>query len=396
MTYTELLQQLTSISFRGMKLGLENMHKLDAKLQFPSRAFASIHVGGSNGKGSVCTKIATALQASGKRVGLYTSPHIATFRERIRINGAMISEEEVSIGLKTLFALLEETHIPATFFEVTTLLAFLHFATQKVDIAVLEVGLGGRLDATNIVLPSLSIITSISLEHTDLLGNTLESIAKEKAGIIKPHVPILTGPRTPQEPISTIASELKSPHIKTTGTFSTFEEENRATSKRAMEHLQLPSHSIQKGLEALPPCRMQEINQRVILDVAHNPDGLQQLFKSLRAKYPNKRYRVVCGLSKNKDLSGCLANLTQNASFLHLTEAKNPRAASALELENLLIGFSNYAVNPDVSACVKDALAAAAPDELIVICGTFFIMAEARKALGVIDPTDPALISEKL
>ena len=183
MAYLDLIQHLLTVNLEaGIKLGLQNVERLQEILHYPDRSFTSIHVAGTNGKGSVCIKVARALEKAGYRTGLYTSPHISSFRERIRINGKMITEEAVESILPPLFKVIEEAGIPATFFEITTFLAFLYFAREKVDFAVLETGLGGRLDATNIVSPCLSVITSISLDHTEILGGSCEEIAHEKGG----------------------------------------------------------------------------------------------------------------------------------------------------------------------------------------------------------------------
>lgn len=395
--YSEQLERLYAISLHGMKFGLENIQKLDALLGHPSRICQVVHIAGTNGKGSVSTKIAKGLQASGKRVGLYTSPHIATFRERIRIQGEMIVEEEAAQLLEEIFDLIDRTKIPATFFEVTTLLAFLCFARHNLDIAVLEVGLGGRLDATNIVSPILSVITSISMDHTDLLGTTLESIAREKAGIIKPFAPVLAGPRTPQNLFADIAAANKSPFFWVEGTFPSYEEENCAVAKRAMELLGIEPQAIQAGLPALPPCRMEEVKPGIILDVGHNPDGLERLFCSLRHKYPNSSMRVVCALSKNKDLTGCFAILRQYASFIHLTEAPGSRAAKVSHLASLLDqqGYQHFSQEVSIAVSIHQALASLQEKQILVICGTFFMMADAREALGICEPRDRCLVSEK-
>lgn len=394
--YSKQLERLYAISLHGMKFGLENMQRLDSHFGYPSRAYPSVHIAGTNGKGSVSTKIARALQAAGKTVGLYTSPHIATFRERVRIRGEMIAEYETACLLEEIFTVIDRSHIPATFFEVTTLLAFIYFARRNVDIAVLEVGLGGRLDATNIVSPVLSVITSISLDHTELLGGTVEAIAREKAGIIKPAVPILAGPRTPRNPIEEIALACSSPYFRVEGSFPSYEDENRAVAQHAMELLGVTPQAILEALPALPPCRMEEVKPGIILDVAHNPDGLEQLFRSLRYKYPNHAFRVVCGLSKSKDLGACLNILKENASFIHVTEAQGTRAAKASDLAFLLGAYPHFSYDCSIKASVDQALVCRQPDELLIICGTFFIMADAREALGLCDPRDPSPVSEKI
>lgn len=398
MDYHTCILKLYALTLTGMKLGLNNIQALDALFGYPSRAFPVIHVGGSNGKGSVCTKIAAALRHSGKNVGLYTSPHISTFRERIQINGKMIAEEEVATLLTEIFCKLETTPIPVTFFEVTTLLCFLFFARSGLDMAVLEVGLGGRFDATNIASSSLSIITSISLEHTDLLGKELELIAKEKAGIIKQNIPVLVGPKADFSTIREQAREKNSPFYSIREQFDDFEMENRAIAKRALELLAIPELSVQSGLAAKPPCRFEEVKERVILDVAHNPDGFERLFRSLRLHDSEGPYTVVCGLSKNKDLASCLAVLKQHAFQIILTQANHERAASADSLAEILSALefpkSRLSVMPAISSAVAAALQLNSKGTLL-ICGSFFIMAEARLALHIEEPTDFLHLVEK-
>lgn len=304
MSYSGLLQKLLAINGRGE---IENVRKIQRLLGFPDRQFASVHVAGTNGKGSVCIKMAGALQAAGFKTGLYTSPHLDCYRERIRINGEMIPEQEVEKGLTFLFSLLEGENTPATFFEITTLLAFRYFAQEKVDIAVIETGLGGRLDATNVIHPVLSVITSISLDHTEFLGNTIEAIAQEKGGIIKERVPVVIGPHVPLDSIHPIAREKISPCHQVRGYFKTFEEENCAIARAALESLpfQLSQQAIEEGLKKQQPCRF-EVIEGAILDVAHNPDGISHLFDAIAHHYPDRPLRLLFGLSKSKDIEGCL------------------------------------------------------------------------------------------
>lgn len=408
MSYSRLIHKLYSVGMtNGMKLGLSNSQRLNAALNFPDQSYEVIHVAGTNGKGSTTKKIAAALQHNGHRVGLYTSPHISCFRERIRINGEMISEADVERYLTKIFSIVEQEQIPATFFELTTALALYYFAKNRVDVAVIETGLGGRLDATNIVTPTLSVITSISLDHTDLLGNSIEAIACEKAGIIKPRIPIVLGPRLPLQLFKTIAHARCSPCIPVTGTFDDFEAENCAIARTALETLGVPEKAIQAGLEARLPCRLEEItfpqsSANVILDVAHNPDGLLHLFSALKRRYPAHRIRAVCGLSQNKDLASCLAVLRQYCVHLHLVEATNGRAASARELHAILKAQgtpdSQLTINSNIAEAINQAVAHAGkhPQEIVVICGTFFIMSAARAALGITEPCDPIDLNEKL
>ena len=367
-----------------MKLGLEQMRKLDALFGFPSQKFQSIHVAGTNGKGSVTTKIATSLQVKGKKIGLYTSPHISTFRERIRINGEMIPQEVADEILQEM----RGKGIKCTFFEAMTLMAFLYFAQEEVDIAVLEVGMGGRLDATNIVTPLLSIITSIQLDHTCHLGKTLEAIAFEKAGIIKPGIPVLTGPKARTFPIFEIrAKEEKSSYFSLQADFGNYEEENREIAKKALQLL--PFEYDVRGLESIPPCRFERFEKEIpiILDVAHNPGGFEALFQRLKGK----KIHVLMGLGGDKEVKETLQVVAQHATFIHLTQSDNPRAACAQDLGKSLLqlGYKDFEVDPDpLSAFRKARVHALKKGAHLCVCGTFYIMSAIRKELGILEPSD--------
>lgn len=393
MPYASLIQKLFQVNlFNGKKNGLENCHRLDRLLGFPHRQFQSIHIAGTNGKGSTATKMARALEAAGYKVGLFTSPHISCFRERICINGEKIPAEIVVELLTKLFSLVEEASIPATFFEITTSLAFLYFAREKIDFAVFETGLGGRWDATNIMTPLLSIITSISLDHTEILGNTIDAIALEKAGIIKPHIPVFIGPRVPYKVIKQVADALKSPCMQVDQMSSTFEEENRSIAKAALNHLSglihLPEKAIKLGLTARPPCRFEQVCQRplVIMDVAHNPDALHQLFNAAKIHYPKDKLRLLFGLSKSKDIGACLAIMAQYGHFFYPVEAANGKCVAAQDLEKGLrdLGiaegriFSYSSVGESVRQARQDA---EREGQILLVCGTFFIMDEVRSGL---------------
>lgn len=403
-SYPALLHRLLHTNlYGGIKLGLNNPFSLDAVLNYPSQQFRSIHIAGTNGKGSVSTKVAAACQAAGWRTGLYTSPHIACFRERIKVNGTMIPEEAAESGLQALFALVDTHHIPATFFEITTLLAFLHFANEKVDIGIIETGLGGRLDATNILTPLLSVITSISLDHTEILGQTVEAIAQEKAGIIKPGIPVVIGPRVPLPVIQAAAETCASQVHRVTGMFDDYHQENTAIARKAMDVLKLPSHAIDAGIDALPPCRLESVDtssNTVILDVAHNPDGLNELFQAIKQRHPQKALSLVFGLSSNKDVASCLAILLKHGTTFHLVEGTNGRAVPKAKMKQMLIAMGANTANLHCAPSITDGVVQGISDAkkcggIVVVCGTFFIMAEARKALGIIDPQDPFDLNER-
>lgn len=380
--YNQALKKLYSLNQYGShKLGLQNPLVLAQLSANPEKTFPTVHVAGSNGKGSVATKIAKGFELSGKKVGLYTSPHLVNFRERIQINGVCITEEEVLCGLNRLFSLMDTHHIPATYFEVVTMLAFFHFSANHVDIAIIEAGLGGRLDATNIITPILSVITSISLEHTETLGDTLELIAEEKAGIIKPGVPVVIGPTVPIEPISKKASETKSDIHQVQGSFQSYHEENNAVAGKAMAILGLNEKVIHAAFKAVPPCRMEIVSCEPLtyLDVAHNPSALEMLFKTIRRTHPTEPIRVVCGLSANKDLAGCAAVLRAHAAHLHWVQAPNPRGAPVDLLSPLIPGGATETTVRE--GVLKATEAAKKRGEILVICGTFFMMEEVKLAL---------------
>lgn len=395
--YTTLLKQLYSINrSSGMKLGLDNVQRLNKALGDPVKEFQTIHVAGTNGKGSVSTKIAAALQFSGKKVGLYTSPHLSCFRERIRINQTMISENEMLSLLPLILETAKQLTIPATFFELTTMLAFLHFAKNDIEIAVIETGLGGRLDATNIVKPLLTTITSIGLDHTEVLGNTLEQIAMEKAGIIKPGIPLVIGPKVPYDLMKKETDKYKSSCIEVSGIFASYEEENRAIAKRCLEILGIPPIHITQGLEITPSCRMQLFHHKeipIILDVAHNPDGIAALITSLQHRFPHSNFRTICGFSSNKDIVSCVSLLQKISSHFYLVQSASNRSLSKESLQNILLSLGQPKSTITIPKTVQEIFALVQkdtqPNEMVLVCGSFFIMGEIREALGINEPHDP-------
>ncbi len=383
-TYNQCLDRLYQvITTQRSRFHLENAHALNRALSFPTSTYPTIHVAGSNGKGSVTTKIAKALECAGYRVGLYTSPHLFCFRERIAINSTLISEEEVVAGLEPLFSLVKE----ATFFELVTFLAFDYFRKKNVDVALIETGLGGRFDATNVIEPILTVITSISREHCQLLGEDLEQIAAEKAGILKPHIPVVIGPKARSQSIYQRAQELHCPLVASKKISYFFDEENSAVAQLALEqlssHFSIDTQALQQGLAVRPACRF-ERHQDVIFDVAHNPDAVFYLLQALHTFFPERNLRFVVGFSKDKEYDLCLELIADVACHIHLVMAPMPRAASPHELQEALKNE-----DPDLSTThcsiqegVTEAHAVAqAKGEILVVCGSFYIMAEAKQAL---------------
>ncbi len=382
--YAKVLETISKLP-KGKGKNLSRMENLCRFFGHPERSYPTIHVAGTNGKGSVCTKIAAALNEEGYRCGLYTSPHITTFRERIQIGGKMISEEE----LCALFTDVQKHSFELTFFEMATILAFLYFREQNVDVAVIETGLGGKWDATNVVQPLASVITSIGFDHMELLGNTLEEIALEKAGIIKPGIPVVIGPDTPQALFLRISKEQKSPLFQSEYRCFDYDVENREIARLALKviepHFPLEGYSIAKGLEAKPPCRFEKHKEEkeIILDVAHNAHGFDRLIERLLAEYPNHRYRFVVGFSKGKEIEACANLIQQIAHAVHLVSGDHPRLASVAEISR---AFSLDAKQEtSIAEGIQNALHSSAEEEIVVVAGSFFIMPEARAAISFVN-----------
>lgn len=394
-SYEEWLKELFSINVsKGMDLGLKRMELALKKLGNPEKSYKTIHVAGTNGKGSVCLKIAKALESMGRKVGLYTSPHISTYRERIRVQGEMISKEDVERLLSEIMSAAEGS----TYFEITTLLGLTYFAEKKVDYAVIETGMGGRLDATNILNPIISIVTSISLDHTETLGKTIEAIAQEKAGIIKENTPIVVGPKLPHFLFEKEALFKNAPFYKTEGQFVSYDEENNATSKKAMEVLKFPQEAIETGLKVRPSCRMEKIPHKdlaypIIFDVGHNPGGLTALFQMIRKEFGQIPITLIMGMSKEKDQISCLEIVKKEASRFHFVEAINGRGENRENLRNKLLELGESEDRIKTHSTIKEGVlegikTAKSLQSLLVITGSFFIMAEARRILGIQEEID--------
>lgn len=355
----------------------------------PQLRFQSIHVAGTNGKGTTVCKIASCLMQEKRKVGVYTSPHISAFEERIAINGARISKEAVERSFQPVFELEERFHISLSYFEYITLASFLYFAEQQCDVVVVETGLGGRFDATNVVDPLVSVITSISLDHTQLLGNTIEEITYEKAGIIKENKPCVIGPCVPYDLVEPYAQKLKSPLYQVTGTFANFEEENSAIAAKVVELLGVSPEASRKGLQACPPCRFEKVHRNelscdVVLDVAHNPQAIERLLERLENEFPQKPIIAIYGASKDKDYKTCIQKLANKCQELTFVAASYHRAARE---EELLQAADSIGVKvPYAFSCVEEALhngivQAKKCEGVVVVCGTFYIMDEVARLL---------------
>jgi dihydrofolate synthase/folylpolyglutamate synthase len=424
-TITYLFARLPMYQMIGKaayKADLKTPKALDKYFGHPHRKFTSIHVAGTNGKGSVSHMLAAALMAEGYKVGLYTSPHLKDFRERIRINGAVIPAEEVVAFVNEHHAQIEKTQ--ASFFEMTTAMAFDYFARCRADIAVVETGMGGRLDATNIIRPALSVITNIGLDHTEHLGGTLEAIAREKAGIIKRRTPVLIGAFSPctENVFRETARKQKAPlqfskdrlHVMFDGMFGsrqhfiirfsdapsvarrvsidlpgTCQRLNLRTALAALDILRTLPHPVPvrtdsfiKGLEYVARDtglrgRWETLSHRplVICDTGHNAHGLRHAFLQL-ANTPHRHLHIVFGVVADKDLSAILPLMPRNASY-YFTRAPQPRAldAAALAAQCSAAGLCGEVV-PGVRQALDLAKSRAAFDDLIFVGGSNFVVAE--------------------
>lgn len=412
MTYAEAVGWLYSTQLFGIKLGLENMRRLWAGLERelstakPAEAEPPcfIHVAGTNGKGSVCAMLDSILRTAGVRTALYTSPHLVTFRERARIDGRMISEEEVAAGLTRIRALVADWQPPPTFFEITTALALGWFCEQRAQVAVLETGLGGRLDATNIVTPAVSVLTEIAHDHEKYLGSSLAEIALEKAGIIKPGVPVVSAPQKAE-----VVREVIAAAARDTGSALHFVEQPWAegpiglagshqkwnaalafsalrTGGKAVVLLDAAVNAAKPGLERVEwPGRFQRAGERFILDGAHNPAAAQQLAATWQEVFGTGKATLILGVMRDKDVRGVCAALAPVAARVFAVTVQNPRSSLAPDLAAVV-----RSVAPDLEvgefAHLGEAIAAAERHaELVLIAGSLFLVGEALVALRLTD-----------
>ncbi len=394
-----------NIGAGAYKEGLANTHALDRHFGLPHQRFHTIHVAGTNGKGSVSSTLAAILQSAGLKVGLYTSPHLVDFRERIRVNGEMISEQRVVDFVEEERAFFEPLY--PSFFELTTALAFLYFAEQQVDVAVVEVGLGGRLDCTNIIRPDLSIITNISFDHQQFLGDTLALIAREKAGIMKDGVPVVVGetnghPEVREVFVQTaeqhrspirLADEEYWPHVDCQ-LEGNYQQANMATVQCAISELRKQAFYAEKLTDEVVATGMQHVCELTglqgrwqivdtkpltICDVGHNEAGITHVVEQLNEQ-PHPHLRIVFGMVGDKDYERAMelmATLGPRASF-YLTQPSSERAlpAEVLAATARKHGLNVRACVPNIKEAVEAARAHANPDDLIFIGGSCYLIAD--------------------
>ena len=413
------LPMFSRLGASAFKSDLTNTIKLCEAAGNPQLRFKSIHIAGTNGKGSTSHMVAAILQSAGFKTGLYTSPHLKDFRERIKINGEMVEEDFVIDFTDRFMPMIEE--IEPSFFEITVAMAFSWFAQQKVDIAVIEVGLGGRLDSTNIITPELSVITNIGYDHMNMLGDTLEQIAGEKAGIIKKGIPAVIGETLPatkpvfenkakeadapiyfaseqrwipewkrekQKLIVTVGithtDERKDYHLELTGLYQT---KNLLTVLEAVNQLQLQGWKIEekyvdegllhvKKLTGLHG-RWEVINHHpfTVLDVGHNEDGIKQITEQL--EHCNfQKLHIIIGMVKDKDI-GKILSLLPKYAFYYFTKAQIPRGLPEIELAEKAIEFELLGKSfPAVMEAFQHAVDHAHKDDMILVCGSVFVVGE--------------------
>jgi dihydrofolate synthase/folylpolyglutamate synthase len=387
LSYKEALAWLYGLQRFGIKLGLENIQRLIAELGVDLAGARVIHVAGTNGKGSVCAMIDSIARVKGYRTGLFTSPHLISFRERIRINGQMISDTDVALGLTKIRALATNWAPPPTFFEVATGLALQHFAGNKLDIIILETGLGGRLDATNAVASTVSVITAIDLDHQKWLGDSIEQIAGEKAGIIKPHTPVICAPQPfPAEGvIEARATESKAPFQLVyerygpmpVGLHGAHQKQNAALAIAALRaaKIDIDNSAITRGLLSVEwPARFQRWDHRTIIDGAHNPMAARALADTWRETFGGQRTTLVLAVLDDKDLRGICEALSPISQHAILPRIRSERAANPQELAKI---FINLGVPCQIGGTVPEALEKARAREApILITGSLHFAGE--------------------
>ena len=371
--FSTLLKSLFNLQRLGIKLGLEHTFRLLDFIGNPQDDLTMIHVAGTNGKGSTCAMIASIIHAYGKNVGLYTSPHLIRFNERIRINGNPIPDKAIIRFMKKVSPAVQE--IESTFFETTTAMAFDYFKEQKVDVAVIETGLGGRLDSTNVIQPRVTVISHISMDHMDILGKDIEKITNEKAGIIKKNVPLIITNQMPKvknillkkakyerAPVTELGA-ISNISTKTSGTNFQYKDDEYFTSlvgehqalnaALAIECInqfepELQNKTIYYGLRKVCwPARIQQLDDRLYYDVAHNEDGLTFFLKTIRSIFPDVPISGLFCLKGDKDFNSLAENLSGQFSNLFVTTDQNRLLLSTEKVSEklILLGIKNEPVD---------------------------------------------------
>ena len=397
MTYPEAIHWLYELRLFGSKLGLENPRKLAAHAGNPHDQLNIIHVAGTNGKGSVCAMLESIYRRAGYKTGLFTSPHLVSFRERIQINRELVPEADVVNLTECMQALLR--HFPAdrppTFFEVVTVMALEQFARKKCDVVLLETGLGGRLDATNIVTPIASVITSIALDHQQHLGDTIAEIAAEKAGIIKPEIPVFSTAHQPEisEVIWNVAAQNKAPleFIDTevdTCLAGKHQRQNAALAQATVQALQdvfpIDDQAIVDGLAnvhwAVRAQCFEKDNQRLLIDAAHNPGSAEALRDVLQANFPGQRHTLVIGMLADKNWKPFLEIIAPTADRVVCIPVSSERTLAPFQLAE---ECHRYCAQVIQAESLSKGLESIKDDSFVVITGSIYLVGEAMEALGL-------------
>ncbi|MBQ2346094.1 MAG: bifunctional folylpolyglutamate synthase/dihydrofolate synthase [Kiritimatiellae bacterium] len=397
----KFLEELAARRRFGMKPGLDAIRGTCAALGDPQKSFKAIHVAGTNGKGAVCAMLDAALRANGLRVGRYTSPHLVKLNERFFLDGAPIGDDALSAAAEKVAKIAPDD---LTFFEALTAVAFLVYADAKVDYAVLETGLGGRLDATNVCVPELCVITRIGLDHCDWLGDTVEKIASEKAGIIKPHVPVVLGENLPEvrAVVEARAKEVGAPFFYAPDVASaadvprdfplggTFNRENAVTALAALKVLGKGDAS--GFADVVWPGRFQRV-ENFIIDGAHNPPAAHALAEALRELHLSEPLALIAGFCGDKDVGDVLSILAPFVKKGYAVRTNNPRSLSAEETaEKMRAAGIDAVAAPSLAAAIGSA--SSAPRALI--CGSLFLAGEALVELGAYPWPNPRFDAAEL
>lgn len=406
MNYDEAVAWLYASQLHGIKLGLENTQRLIEALGVQTGGEGApkfLHVAGTNGKGSVCALLDACCRAGGLRSGLFTSPHLVTFRERLQIDGVMISEEEVASGLSEIRDLVAGWDHAPTFFEITTALALAWFQRQGAEVVALETGLGGRLDSTNIVTPAVCVLTPIGLDHQQYLGDSLAAIAAEKAGILKPGVPAVSAPQSDEVRalfdqtakergvnLHYIAAPLTGHEIGLAGSHQPW---NAALAVKALAlaGVKLSDEAIARGLrDVVWPGRFQQIDPRFVLDGAHNPAAAQRLAETWREVHGEKRATLILGVLRDKDVRGICEALLPIAGRILAVPVQNPRSATSQEVCKAI---GQVAPRQECIA-VRDLTAAIriarSMERRTLITGSLFLVGEALAHFEAQPPPTPS------
>lgn len=428
MDYQESLAYLGGAAHFGIRPGLERIRALLDKLDHPENACRIIHVTGTNGKGSVTAMAASVLQSAGLSVGRYTSPHLISYTERISVNGADITEEDFALAADAVKAASEamqkEGQEAPTEFEILTAMGFWYFRRQKVDYAVIEVGMGGLLDSTNVVMPVVSVITNVAMDHMKYCGNTLEEIAHHKAGIIKKGIPVVTAAqqaglkeikkeahhrgsrlyfygrdfsidsRTRSEAGQIVTLKRKDmPKNLEKGMlyvpfFGAYQAVNAAVAAMAMTLVmkqddRISEDALREGIARTQWPGRFEVHQDkvpVILDGAHNPAGAEALSETLAEQYPDKKKRIVFASLQDKDTDMVLSFLVHSGDTVFAVPAPTPRSRTPEEILEKVKGEKK--AEPSVEQALEDAVEGAGKDDIVLVCGSLYILGDAMKWLG--------------